>query len=96
MYTKVRVYDIKNGTTCTTTQMRWLNDILVTNPMRDAVIEFLKAILSAQKSCTFLAWKTTKNSKIIISLQILPIFPIKNPWVSINFQKFAKKCEKTM
>ena len=23
--------------------------------------------------------------------EILPILPIKNPWVSINFQKFAEK-----
>ena len=39
--------------------------------------------------------KNYKKLKIIISLQILPILPIKNPWVSINFQNIAKKCEKT-
>ena len=79
-------------------QMHWLNDILVTNPMRDAMIEFLKATLSAgfcTKKLHFSFIKNFKELKIIISLQILPILPIKNPWVSINFQKFVEKCEKT-
>ena len=35
-----------------------------------------------------------KLQRTIISLQILPILPIKNPWISTNFQKYAKKCEK--
>ena len=63
-------------------QMHWLNDILVTNPMRDAVIEFLKATLSAgfrTKKLHFSCMKNYKTHKIIISLQILPILPSKNP-----------------
>ena len=54
-----------------------IHDILDnTNPMRDAMIEFLKATLSTgfrTKKLHFSCIKTTTNSKIIISLQILPI-----------------------
>ena len=93
---KVCVSDIKNGAKCTTMQIQ-LDDILVMNPMRDAMIEFLKATLSAgfrTKKLHFSCIKTTKNSKIIISLHILTILHIKNPFKSFN--KFPKNCEKNV
>ena len=53
----------QNGAKCTTTQMHWLDDILVTNPMRDAMIEFLKATLSAGFRTKKLHFSCIKNYK---------------------------------
>ena len=53
----------QNGTKCTTMQMHWLDDILVTNPMRDAMIEFLKATLSAGFRTKKLHFSCIKNYK---------------------------------
>ena len=44
-------------------QMYWLDDILVTNPMRDAMIEFIKATLSAGFRTKKLHFSCIKNYK---------------------------------
>ena len=43
--------------------MHWLDDILVTNPMQDAMIEFLKATLSAGFRTKKLRFSCIKNYK---------------------------------
>ena len=44
-------------------QMHWLDDILVTNPMGDAMIEFLKATLSTGFHTKKLHFSCIKNYK---------------------------------
>ena len=73
--------------------MHWLNDNLVTNPMRECSDWIPKSNpfrrFPHKKVALFLHKKTTKNSKIIISLQILPI-------KSFTFNKFPKIFEKNV
>ena len=70
-----------------------LHDILVMNPMRDAMIEFLKATLSAQKKLHFSCiknYKELKNHHFLTNPTILTYYK------SLSFNKFPKMCKKNV